>query len=75
MLLVIVVVAVDSTVLEVFVVVLAVIGVGDDDNNVGLSFGERFFAWKLRMFRGRNNALRGTMGARCKKSREMKKLK
>lgn len=74
MLLVIVVVAVDSTVLEVFVVVLAVTGVGDDDN-VGLSFGERFFAWKLRMFRGRNNALRGTMGARCKKSREMKKLK
>lgn len=61
------VVAVDSTVLEVFVVIVVVDGI-DGDDGLGLSFGERFFAWKLRIFRGRNNAFRGTIGTRCKKS-------
>lgn len=58
------VVVADST---VDVLVEVVIGVGDDAEGGidGLSLGERFFAWKLRMLRGRNKALRGTIGACC----------
>lgn len=69
---VVVVLLVIEVVADSTVVVTGVV-VGED--GIGLSFGEIFFAWKLRMFRGRNNAFRGTIGACCKKGQNQSKNK